>query len=248
VIVARRTGHRQGIIRLTLGKKQLWRRFSFMLQACNESIAYRFFSFHQANGHDSSLSRFLLPFVDIPARGGSVTLPSFLDLHAASFTVAANVLLSDLDSRNIILGSWGDGSWQLLFAVNAGGQPAISLRKDLPTFGSDPDQDLVNLSGTIALQPGSFQHVAVTFDWGLNFMAPKATLYVNGAEAGSVSPTINPDPRVRNPYTLMPTSNPYLLGRKQDSADQDSFFQGQLSDFRIYTRALTQADIQALLS
>ncbi len=191
---------------------------------------------------------FSLPFVSIPSRGAYVNLPPSLDLHASSFTIAAKVFLSDLSCRNIILANWGANSWQLLFAINAGGKPAINLRKDLPTNGSDPTQDLVALAGTIAIQAGSFQHVAITFDWGPNFITPKATLYVNGAEAGSVLPDIKPDPRVRNPYALMPTNNPYILGRKQDTSDQNSFFQGQLNDVRIYTCALTQAEIKALLS
>jgi hypothetical protein len=190
---------------------------------------------------------FSLPYAAIPTAGGYVTLPAFLDLHATSFTVATKVFLKDVSNRNIILGNWGNGSWQMLFAINAGGKLAINLRKDMPTNGSDPAQDLVALVGTTNVQPGSFQHVAVTLDWGPNFITPSATLYVNGAAAGSASPAINPDPKIRNPYTLMPTKNSYLLGRKEDTSDKDASFQGQFSDFRVYTRALVPADIKALL-
>jgi hypothetical protein len=67
---------------------------------------------------------------------------------------------------------------------------------------------------------------------------PTVTFYVNGAAAGSASPEIKPDQKVRTTYTLMPTHNSSLLGRKEDTRDKDSSFQGQFSDFCIYTPAL----------
>lgn len=179
--------------------------------------------------------------------GGYFSTPR-LDLHATSFTIATKVLLDSTANRNILIGNWKANDWQLLFAINAGGLPAINLRKDLPTAGSDPTQDLVGLVGTISVVAKQLTHVAITFDWGIDFRSPKATLYVGGKAAGSVSPTIQPDPRVHNPYTLKPSPNFYLIGRKEDGGTgTNEQFAGQLSDFRIYTTALTAAQINQLL-
>jgi hypothetical protein len=52
---------------------------------------------------------------------------------------------------------------------------------------------------------------------------------------------------VHNPYTLKPSPNAYLIGRKEDGTGNDEWFSGQLGDFRIYTTALTANDITQLL-
>jgi hypothetical protein len=180
--------------------------------------------------------------------GGYVSTPR-LDLHATSFTVATKVFLDTTDNRNILLGNWSSNqnAWQLLFAINAGGRAAINLRKDLPTNGSDPTQDLVALVGSLPLVSKHWHHVAITFSWGSGYISPTATLYVDGKEAGTVSPEIKPDPRVHNPYTLKPSANAYLIGHKEDGTGKDEWFSGQLRDFRIYTVALTANDITQLL-
>ncbi len=181
-------------------------------------------------------------------RGDYFPIPQ-LDLHATSFTIATKVNLDSTENRNIILGNWSSNqnAWQLLFAINAGGLPAINLRKDLPTDGSDPTQDLVALVGTTTVTAGEWHHVAVTFSWGADNTTPIATLYVDGKEAGSVSPKISPDSRVHNPYTLKPSPNAYLIGHKEDGTGDDDWFAGQLANFRIYTVALTGAEISTLL-
>lgn len=181
-------------------------------------------------------------------QGGYVSTPE-LDLHATSFTVATKVLLDSTANRNILLGNWSNNqhAWQLLFAVNAGGNLAINLRKDLPTNGSDPTQDLVALVGNLPITAKQWHHVAITFDWGSDYVSPTATLYVDGKVAGTVSPQIKPDARVHNLYALKPSPNAYLIGRKEDGTGKDEWFSGQFADFRIYTVALTASDINQLL-
>jgi hypothetical protein len=163
--------------------------------------------------------------------------------------VATKVFLDSTTNRNILLGNWSSNqnAWQLLFAVNAGGLTAINLRKDLPTNGSDPTQDLVALVGNLPIVAKQWHHVAITFEWGSNYISPKATLYVDGKIAGTVSPEIKADSRVHNPYTLKPSPNAYLIGHKEDGTGNDQWFSGQFNDFRIYTTALTADDIAQLL-
>ena len=190
----------------------------------------------------------LLQIATLVLPRGAYLSTSRMDLHATSFTIAAKVNLASTTTRNILLGNWGSAgnSWQLLFAVNAGGLPSISLRKDLLTNGSDPEQDLVLLTANAGVAAGAFRHIATTFDWGQDWIHPTAKLYVDGREAGSVSPTITPNSKVRNPYTLMPTRNPYLIGRKEDTSDDNSWFSGQITDLRVYCAALSAESIAAL--
>lgn len=185
------------------------------------------------------LAAALLPF------GSYITLPP-LDLHASDFTVATFVYLDETFERNIVLGNWSsqDHAWQLLYAINAGGQTAINLRRDMQTDGSDPAQDLVALVGHTALTDNQWHHIAVTFRWGANGHAPRAVLYVDGQEDGEAAPQPRPDPRVRNPYQLKPSPNAYLIGRKEDSLSSDSWFSGQLCNFHIYTQALSAQRIR----
>jgi hypothetical protein len=188
-----------------------------------------------------------LPVILLP-RGACFATP-LMDLHATDFTIATKLNLASTASRNVILANWSanQSSWQLLFAVNGGGRPSIALRKDLPTAGSDPDQDLLILEASSAVPAGSWHHVAATFTWGADYTHPVCTLYVDGAAAGRAAPSVAPSPKLRNPYTLMPSKNAYLVGRKEDSADDGSWFSGQMSDLRVYRSALS-ADAVAQLA
>lgn len=185
------------------------------------------------------LAAAMLPF------GSSITLPP-LDLHASDFTVSTFVYVDNSRQRNIVLGNWSSKgkSWQLLYAINAGGQTTINLRRNMPTNGSEPSQDLVALVGHQQLSYGSWQHIAVTFSWGANRHSPRAILYVNGQVDGEASPQPQPVAGVRNTYSLQPSANRFLIGHKEDTQSGDSWFSGQLCNFHIYTRALSAQDIQ----
>jgi hypothetical protein len=181
--------------------------------------------------------------------GSAITLPP-LDLHASDFTIATYVFLNDTQRRNIVLGNWSsrNHAWQMLFAVNGDGRTAVNLRRDMRTDGSDPFQDLVALNGQTALAPRQWQHIAVTFSWGPDRKSPVATLYVNGRADASATPHVQQDWRVQNPYTLKRSPNAYVIGHKEDTNTQDDWFNGQLCEYRIYTRALSAEQLQAMVS
>lgn len=184
-------------------------------------------------------------------RGAFVSTPR-MDLHATNFTIAARVLMDNTANRNIILGNWGsaNNSWQMLFAIGAGGPGGhlqINLRRDMATNGSNPLQDLVTLESSAVVPAGQWHHVAVTWDWGADGAHPTCTLYLDGKVVGAQSPKIDTGvPGLRNPYTLMPTGNPYLIGRKEDGGDASAFFSGQMSDFKVFASALPGVEIERL--
>jgi len=96
------------------------------------------------------------------------------------------------------------------------------------TTGGYPEQSVV-VAPTI-LSTG-WHHVAVVFQSGI------ITLYLDGMPAGSVDSLLTPS-------SLGVTSNNWL-GRSQYS--RDAYLNAQIDDFRIYNRALSQPELEALM-
>jgi DUF1680 family protein len=102
-----------------------------------------------------------------------------------------------------------------------------AIRFAITTNGSGSEQ---RINGTAALPSGSWQHVAVTLT------GSTGTLYVNGVQVGTnTAMTLKPS-------SLGSTTKNYI-GRSQYS---DPYLNGLVDDFRIYDRALSVSEIQAL--
>ncbi len=100
-----------------------------------------------------------------------------------------------------------------------------------PTFFSAPN----------VLQNGQFQHIAVTY----NSSSGTLTAFVNGANiplsggmilSGAIQP-----------------SNNHFIGRRQDAATSEgnfgaAYFKGLIDEFSIYSRALSQTEIQSIFN
>src|SRR6185436_2992203 len=82
----------------------------------------------------------------------------------------------------------------------------------------------INVTGTAALPLSTWTHLAVTYD-GSN-----ARLYVNGSQAGIVAAS----------GALRSTGNPLTIG---GNSIWGEWFAGQIDDLRIYSRALSTAEI-----
>ena len=102
-------------------------------------------------------------------------------------------------------------------------------------FSSDtaplPSNYKYALRGNQAVSVGAWQHVAVTID------GFEAALYLNGEKVAS-SPVYNVEPRM-----LLETTINYI-GRSRSASHP--YLAGSVDDFRIYNRALTDAEIAAL--
>lgn len=192
--------------------------------------------------------RLLIDTLVLP-KGAYVSTPR-LDLHATNFTIATKLFLDSIKVRNIVLGNWGaaGNSWQLLLAVNVGGQIVLNLRRDLDTNGSNPEQDLITLVSSAPVTEKAWHHIAATFDWGADGLHPLASLYLDGKPVGSQEGVIKQLPGLHNPYTLKFTHNPYLIGHKEDASDDSSWFSGQLKDFLIYDSAIAASDLPSLIA
>jgi hypothetical protein len=99
------------------------------------------------------------------------------------------------------------------------------------TTGGKAGQQVIN--GPSPLPVGVWKHVAVVLS------GQSAQLYVDGASVASMSGF------TLHPSSMGSTSNNWI-GRSQLAVDP--YFKGAFDDFRIYDRALTAAQIVALVT
>jgi hypothetical protein len=148
------------------------------------------------------------------------------DLHTPdAFTVAAWL---DLDTEPAgavcattkLLGSGFLNSWALCVETSF---EVFFYTSQLATGG----QDMTTMAGSFA--PNTWTHVAVRWD------GSDKAIYVNGSNAGTMaSPGIDFD------------TGGVVLGADRDSGSAVSFWTGGLADVRVYSAALSDAEIAAL--
>ncbi len=89
---------------------------------------------------------------------------------------------------------------------------------------------LVTVAGGPTLLPDTWYHVAQTYD------GSTLTLYVNGVPAGSVS----------SPGPIVTTTQPLRIGGGCNPGSYPLHFPGVIDDVRLYSRALTAGEIEAI--
>ena len=168
----------------------------------------------------------------VKAGSGYVSVPPAVFANAKDITVATwiNVTTSqnwprvfDVGVNAKIANNTATGTHYMnLVPKNDGTNLAFAISKD----GYDSEQKLT----TAALATGTWTHVAVVLSSG------QGTLYVDGAVAGSGAISLRP--------ADLGTIDYAYLGKSQFSNDPN--FDGQIDEFRVYGRALSAAEIQAL--
>ncbi|HYH02590.1 MAG TPA: LamG domain-containing protein [Bacillota bacterium] len=162
--------------------------------------------------------------VNLSGTNQYVSLPGGVVSNLNDFTVAAWVKLDQVSTWSRIF-DFGTGTTTNMFLTPTSGS---AIRFAITTGGNGAEQQI---NGTAALPAGSWRHVAVTLSGNLGI------LYVDGVAVGrNANMTLKPS-------SLGNTSRNYL-GRSQYS---DPYLDGQLDDFRIYDRALSGTEIQALM-
>jgi len=178
--------------------------------------------------------------------GGYVVVPAFNDLAPEAVTIAVWVYLPVAGPAQ----SWEriydfgdsdkDPAW---FNLTARSQTAPSG----PLFNmSSTGHDTANqekLTGTKALTANAWHHIAVVLPAGKPFTG---VMYVNGTAVDSNSAmTVHLSDIAAASKNGVGTSKNWF-GRSQYPTDP--YFYGLLDDFRVYRRALTQEEIQALMA
>jgi hypothetical protein len=151
------------------------------------------------------------------------TLPSGIVGDLTDFTVSTWVKVNAFATWQRIF-DFGTGTTNYMFLTTqyGTGGSAAKLRFGIRT-STVAEQ---SVSGTIALVAGTWTHVAVTRS------GSTVSLYVNGSLAGSGTIALNPS-------DLGVTTQNYLA----KSQFNDPYFNGSLDDFRLYSQALSPAEI-----
>jgi hypothetical protein len=154
-----------------------------------------------------------------------VSLPSGILGSATAFSVAAWVKLSAAQTWGRIF-DFGTGTTVYMFLTP--NSSASTTRFAMTASGNQQEQQ-VNTTPT--LPTGTWQHVAITLS------GSTAILYVEGA------PVAQNTTMTLSPASLGSTTQNWI-GRSQYAADP--YLNGQVDNFRIYDRALSAAEVQAL--
>jgi hypothetical protein len=160
----------------------------------------------------------------VAAQQGFVTLPDGLLDNACEVTIATWVWLDSSQKWQRIFDFGRDSSVYMFLSPKSNGSG--KLRFAISLAGIDGEQII---DGTEELPTGAWYHVAVV-------LGPAGgALYVNASKVGS-----NADLTLR-PADLGNLPNLYL-GRSQFS--KDPYYDGNIDSFRIYDRALSDAEIR----
>ncbi len=162
--------------------------------------------------------------------GGSgqyASLPAGVVSTLGDFTVATWVRVGSTSSWTRIF-DFGRGTSVNMFLTPRAGASPYPVRFAITTGGAGAEQ---RISGSASLPTGVWKHVAVTLRGTVGI------LYVDGVEVGRNSAM------TLRPSSLGSTTANYL-GRSQYA---DPYLAGQLDDFRIYGRALSASELQAVM-
>jgi hypothetical protein len=158
-----------------------------------------------------------------------VTLPAGLLATACEATVAAWVYINNSADWQRVF-DFGKDQNVYMFLTPSNSVTHV-LRFGISVSGNKPAYEQL-IDGNAALSTGVWNHVAVVLGAGGGF------LYLNGVQVGT-----NPAMSLR-PADLGNAPN-YYIGRSEFS---DPYLDGNVDEIRVYSRALSPAEIQALFS
>jgi endoglucanase len=165
--------------------------------------------------------------VDLDGTDDYVSLPTGVVDGLTDFTISAWVYLDTVSSWSRVF-DFGTGTSVNMFLTPRNGSTS-TVRFAITTGGAGGEQQI---NGGAALPSGAWTHVAVTLAGNTGI------LYVNGAEVGrNSSMSLTPD-------SLGATTQNYI-GKSQYA---DPYLNGRVDDLRIYSSALSPADVEVLAS
>jgi len=164
--------------------------------------------------------------VNLSGSSQFVSMPTGVVSGLNDFTISAWVNETSTSAWRRVF-DFGTGTTVNMFLTPQSGSGTI--RFAITTGGSGAEQ---RINGTAALPTGTWKHVAVTLSGNVGI------LYVDGVEVGRNSAM------TLRPSSLGNTTQNWI-GRSQYA---DPFLAGKVDEFRIYNRALSPAEVQALFT
>jgi hypothetical protein len=131
--------------------------------------------------------------------------------------------------------------WQIMAAKYEWGVANRAYRfgltdKSVLHFVVSPDGEYLDpyiLNGQTPVEAGSWHHVAAVFDAGNRTM----TLYLDGRPDASRAVSFD---------HINVSTAPFMLGANLSSGSLTQYFDGQLDDWRVYSRPLSESEIGEL--
>jgi hypothetical protein len=164
--------------------------------------------------------------VDLDGTDDYVSLPTGVVDGLTDFTISAWVYLDAVSTWSRVF-DFGNNTTVNMFLTPRHSNSSGTVRFAITTSGAGGEQ---RINGSAALPTGVWTHVAVTHSGNTGI------LYVNGAEVGrNSSMSLTPD-------SLGATTKNYI-GKSQYA---DPYLNGRVDDFRIYSKALSAADVAEL--
>ncbi|HVQ90260.1 MAG TPA: beta-L-arabinofuranosidase domain-containing protein [Mycobacteriales bacterium] len=159
----------------------------------------------------------------------SLSLPVGVVRGLTDFTIATWVKLGERSTSSRVFDFGTDADTHMYLSVH---ESTGGPRFGITTRGAAGEQ---RINATAPLPTGSWVHVAVTLS------RTTGTLYVNGsAVASNTAMTLRP--------ADLGTTTVNRIGRGQFPQRSVQWLQADLSDFQVYSRALSTVDIQALVA
>jgi hypothetical protein len=179
------------------------------------------------------------------ANGGYVTVPALQTLAPSALTIAVWVnLAAGTASQNweriFDFGTGNTATNYFYLTARDGNSATTPVQFVISTNGHLASSGQVLEGGPSALTPNLWHHIAVVLPAGPVYTG---TMYIDGV------PVATNNAMTLHATDIGATTNNWL-GRSQFSgaSGNDPCFNGYLDDFRVYRRALSQAEISALFS
>jgi hypothetical protein len=157
---------------------------------------------------------------------GYLNIPN-VNIQSESFTFAFSLRLTAASTtRQILLSNWTSGQWQYLTTVDAAGMLTSSLRRNMQTNGSNPEQGLVDVTTAKPVPVGTWFDVAFTYD------VPTRTYSVYIDQQKSASSVVRTSV---TDLTLHPSIVKYVqFGNKADDGASVGNLNADLRDLRFF--------------
>jgi hypothetical protein len=157
--------------------------------------------------------------------------PAFFDESPTKLTLSAWIKPTSISGYQAILGSFTGSIPYYFFGMGAfyGSPNALNIQ-----FRNN--SAVMNVSAVApSIETGKWSHVTVVWDGS----QPRLTFYVDGAQISTTTTSLL--------TSMDPLAAPRLLGIGGDGGGAaTSVFPGSIDDVRIYTRALTSAEVAQL--